>query len=155
MVKDRMFFDPGPLAFGKGVAYLFAFLTTVFFVKVNERAYIFGIFAYSCGVVCDYMELSLYRKDKCKFVRNIATTLSVLLIIVAVVALSAAMAYELIPKIEEILQKCFLGINIFLTAYWALPLLSGIWLWYKNVNSDEVVEHKEKRKAVSGYYIKP
>lgn len=155
MVKDRIFFNPGPLAVGKGCAYLLAFLTAVFLIKADEKAYVFGVITYSCGCLCDYIEVAC-RKDKNKRIRQISASLAILMIILVVVALGMAVVYDSNAAIKTFLTNYYIGVNLFLVIFWAIPLGNGIWLIMKGIQEDDDKEAKvDNMKNVSGFFVKP
>ena len=102
MRTDRIFFDPGPLAVGKGCAYLLAFLTAVFFIKSTEKAYVFGVITYSCGCLCDYIEVAT-RKDKNRNLRRVSATLAILMAMLVVTSLGMAAMYDTNESIKRII----------------------------------------------------
>lgn len=155
MVEDRIFFNPGPLALGKGCAYLLAFLTAVFFIQADEKAYVFGVITYSCGCLCDYFEVA-WRKDKNKNIRKISAVLAILMIILVVVALGMAVAYDSNDSIKTFLTSNYIWVNFFLLIFWAIPLGNGIWLIMKSIQEDDNKETKEDNmKNISGFFVKP
>lgn len=155
MVEDRIFFNPGPLALGKGCAYLLAFLTAVFFIQADEKAYVFGVITYSCGCLCDYIEVA-WRKDKNKNIRKISAVLVILMIILVVVALGMAVAYDSNDSIKTFLTSNYIWVNFFLLIFWAIPLGNGIWLIMKSIQEDDNKETKEDNmKNISGFFVRP
>ena len=152
MVYDRIFFHPGPLAFGKGCAYLLAFLTAVFFIKSTEKAYVFGVITYSCGCLCDYIEVAT-RKDKNFRIRLIAAALAILMAVVIVISIGMAIEYDSNGDIKAFLINHYIGINLFLNIFWAIPLANGIWLIYKSIRDDN--KKADNLKNVSGFFTKP
>ena len=154
MVKDRVFFDPGPLAFGKGCAYLLAFLTAVLFIKAEEKAYLFGIITYSCGCLCDYIEVAS-RKDKNKRIRQISAVLAILMVILVVIALGMAIAYDGNAGIKAFLVERKFWINLFLFVFWVIPMENGLWLIMKSIHDDDKTVKSNVRKTVSGFDIIP
>lgn len=155
MVEDRVFFNPGPLAVGKGCAYLLAFLTAVLFIGADEKPYVFGVITYSCGCLCDYIEVAC-RKDKNKCIRKISASLAILMIVLVVVALGMAVAYDTYDAIKTFLTSYYIGVNFFLVIFWAIPLGNGIWLIMKNIQEDDDKEVKvDNMKNISGFIVKP
>lgn len=152
MSKDRIFFDPGPLAFGKGCAYLLAFLTAVFFIKSTEKAYVFGVITYSCGCLCDYIEVAT-RRDKNRSIRQTSAVLAILMAVLVVTSLGMAAMYDTNESIKGFLIKNYIWVNLFLVIYFAIPLENGIWLIIKGIGDNDKV--KDELKNVSGFYTKP
>lgn len=155
MTKDRIFFDSGLLALGKGCAYLLAFLTAVFFIKATEKAYVFGVITYSCGCLCDYIEVACQDK-KSKQIRRTSAILAILITVVIVVALGMASVYDSNQAIKAFLTSNHIWINLFLIIFWAIPLGNGIWLIMKSIQDDaDDEETKDSLKNVSSYFFKP
>lgn len=152
MVKDRVFFNPGPLALGKGCVYLLAFLTAVFFIKAYEKAYVFGVITYSCGCLCDYIEVAC-RKDKNRYIRQISALLAILMVILVVISLGMAVVYDSNEEIKNFLSSNYIRINLFLVIFWAIPLANGIWLIMKKIQEDD--DCNDNMKNVSGFFVKP
>lgn len=153
MTKDRFFFDIGPLALGKGCAYLLAFLTAVFFIRAAEKAYVFGVITYSCGCLCEYIEVAC-QTGKNKRIRQFSALLAILMTVIIVVALGMAIAYDSNQNIRKFLIHYYIGINLFLVVSWAIPLGNGIWLIMKAIQ-DDGKECEDYTKNVSGFYCKP
>ena len=155
MGEDRMFFNPGPLAVAKGCAYLLAFLTAVFFIKADEKAYVFGVITYSCGCLCDYIEVAS-KKGKNKCIRKISALLAILLSIFVVIALGMAVGYDTNDEIRKFWTNYYVWVNFFLLIFWAIPLENGIWLIMKSIQEDNDKDTKENgTKKISGYFVKP
>lgn len=155
ILEDRVIFSPGPMAIGKGCVYLMAFLTAVFFITPNERAYIFGIIIYSCGCVFDYIETAC-KREKSKFVRQTAAILAIMIIVVGVVAFGMAVSYEISEDVKNFICNYYKAINFFLVLFWFLPLKDGVWLIMKSIgNSSEAEEKGDIVNKVSGFLIKP
>ena len=155
MIEDRVFFNPGPLAVGKGCAYLLAFLTTVFFIHAGERPYVYGVITYSCGCLCDYIEVAC-RRDKNKCIRKVSLVLAVLMILLVVVALGMAVAYESNEVIKTFLASYYHVVNFFLVIFWVIPLVDGIRLIFKSIQEEDDKESKiDNMKDISGFFVKP
>lgn len=153
MVKDKIFFNPGPLALGKGCAYLLAFLTAVFFIKAHEKAYVFGVITYSCGCLCDYFEVASCKR-KSKSTRRISVVLAILLVILVVVSMGMASVYDSNAAVKLFIGENYVWVNWFLTIFWAIPLENGIWLIWKSIQENDE-ENKENKKRVSAFFVKP
>lgn len=152
MGKDRVFFDPGPLAFGKGCAYLLAFLTAVFFIKSTEKAYVFGVITYSCGCICDYIEVAT-REDKNLCIRLTSAALAILMAVLVVIALGMAAMYDANESIKAFLINNRIWVNLFLVTFFAIPLENGGWLIIKSIRGNN--KGADSLKNVSGFFTKP
>ena len=152
MNKDRIFFDPCPLALGNGFVYLLAFLTGVFLVNAGEKAYYFGIIMYCCGCLCDYIEVAAYRKDKCVTVRRMSGIISILIILNVIFAFSALYVFDTNKDFIASIYNNDFWLNLYLAAFWAIPLACGIYLMIVSIKKEDKPE--EVKHAV-GFYVKP
>lgn len=157
MSEDRIFFDPCPLAIGKGLAYLLAFLTAVIFSDVEDKMYFFGIILYCCGSLCDYIEVAAYRTDKCDSIRRISAFIAILVGVVIIFTLSLLYGYDTNQTIVSCVESYYIWINLFLAIFWAIPLGCGIMLIFTAIGKDSKKgANKVTQKGLSlGYKIKP
>lgn len=157
MSEDRIFFDPSPLAIGKGLAYLLAFLTAVIFSDVKDKIYFFGIILYCCGSLCDYIEIAAYRTDKCVSIRRISAIIAILVGAVIIFALSLLYGYDTNQKIISCVENYYIWINLSLAILWTIPLSCGIMLIFIAIQKDSKKVSKEgtQRGYSLGYQIKP
>lgn len=152
MNRDRIFFDPCPLALGKGFAYLLAFLTGVFLVNAGDKAYYFGIIMYCCGCLCDYIEVAAYRTDKCVGVRRFSAGISILIVFNIIFAFSALYVFDTNTDFIKNVQDNGFWLNLYLTAFWAIPLACGIYLMFASIKKED--KQNQTEHAV-GFYVKP
>lgn len=152
MNSDRIFFDPCPLAIGKGLAFLLAFLTGVFLVNPGEKAYYFGVVLYCCGCLCDYIEVAAYRLDKCVTVRRVSAFIAVLIAGSIIFALSVIYGFDANKELIDNLVKNDFWLNLYFTIFWAIPLACGLYLIFVSIKKDE--KQKQPDHAI-GFYVKP
>lgn len=155
MNTDRFFYDPGPLAIGKGVAYALAFFTAIQFENVNDKAYYFGIIMYCCGIICDYIELAAYKKEKCLTIRRIALIVSIVIGLVIVFALAVVYNFEKAVSVIDYIKKYHILINLLFTCFWTLPLGNGFVLSYNSIQSRDSEGDQTPPQYPIGFKVKP
>lgn len=153
MRADRIFFAPGPLAIGKGFAYLLAFCTALVVINPTEQAFYYGIIVYCCGCICDYVEASMKSTGKCPTIRIISLLITVLMGIIVILAFSLLSRFDSLTEYIYIIAGHKFLVSLFFSVFWTLPLGCGIIL---------CIPQKERKdsprppgKYTLGYYIMP
>lgn len=155
MSTDRYFYDPGPLAIGKGIAYALAFFTAIRFENVSDDTYYLGIIMYFCGIICDYIELAAYKKEKCLTIRRLSLIVSVLLGLVVVFSLAVVYNFEKAGQVVCYVKKWHILINLVFTCFWTLPLWNGLVLAFNSIQSRDSEGDQSSLQYPVGFKIKP
>ncbi len=155
MRTDRYFYDPGPLAIAKGIAYLIAFFTTVQFDNAGDPSYYIGIILFCCGMVCDYFEIAAYKEDKCDYVRIISLTIGVVLTILIALLGILLIQFKQHKMILDFVSKYLFEINMLFCFFWVLPLWNGFTLCCKAIKRKKRKKGQPSTKYPAGYYVKP
>lgn len=155
MRTDRYFYDPGPLAIAKGIAYLIAFFTTVQFDNVKDSSYYIGILLFCCGMVCDYIEIAAYKEEKCDYIRIISLTIGVALAILIALLGVLLIQFEKHSIILDFVSKHHFRINMLFCFFWVLPLGNGFILCCKAIKRKKRKKRQSSVKYPAGYYVKP
>lgn len=161
MNRDRFFFDPYPLALGKGFAYFLAYATAIGFSGAVGSAYYFNLMLFCCGCVCEYVELGFFREDKIRLIKIISRILSVVIIIFAIVTFS--IAYNNVPNNTWVnaINNNQRIIQVMVGILWVIPLGSGFILMLLDTDKKSGAKEKthkqsavEKKHAL-GFRVKP
>lgn len=155
MRTDRYFYDPGPLAVGKGMAYFISFFTTVQFDNTREFSYYVGILLFSCGIICDYIEIAAYKVEKCNWLRIIAFFISVAFGLVIAFLLVLLSKFDGFPTVLDFVDRYYININVLFAFFWFLPFCNGILLCCKTIVCSKRAKRKPAAKFAAGYYVKP
>lgn len=153
MKIDRVFFAPGPLAIGKGLAYLLAFCTALVVANPTEEAFYYGIIVYCCGCICDYIENAMGSSNKSAVVQTISLFITIVLGIIVVLTISLLYSFDSMTTYVDLMAKWKLCVGMFFSVFWTLPLACGIILCLPQKKKED--EPKPPGRYALGYTFMP